>query len=158
MQQVLVDVCRNNRLGLHVDKVLAAVRLELDCEEVVHAHVPQGLAKDGGASIKCPPSGIARSLDVWLVVWQLCGYGAMEADVGGFRLGDRMVVEVDGGEAADVFVAHALASFQILSVVEVHKRKGLGRGAQALELECCACQWRRMHTCSCRAHRSWRGA
>jgi hypothetical protein len=38
-----------------------------------------------------------------------------------------MVVEVDGGEAANVFVAHALASFQVFRLVEEDKREGLGR-------------------------------
>lgn len=42
-------------------------------------------------------------------------------------MGDRMVVEVRGGIAADVFVAHALASFQVLRLVEVYQREGLGR-------------------------------
>jgi hypothetical protein len=39
--------------------------------------------------------------------------------VWGFSLGDGMVVETDGREAADVFVAHLLASLKVFGLVEV---------------------------------------
>jgi hypothetical protein len=61
----------------------------------------------------------------------------VEADVWGFGLGDRMVVEVDCREAADVFVAHALASLQVFRLVKVDERERFGGGSYAFELECC---------------------
>lgn len=61
----------------------------------------------------------------------------MEADVWGFGLGDRMVVEVYCGEAANVFVTHALASLQVFGLLKVDKGEGLGGCSYAFELECC---------------------
>jgi len=113
VQQVLVDIGGHNGFCLDVDKVLAPIRFELDGEIVVHAYIPQQLAKEGEAPVVCPPSCVSCPLNVWLVLGQLCGYVAVPAEVRGFLFGGGMIVEVCSGEATDIFVAHPLASLQI---------------------------------------------
>ena len=55
----------------------------------------------------------------------------------GLGLRDRMEVKVGGGEAADVLVAHALASFKVLGLIEANERKRLRWRPYCLELERC---------------------
>jgi hypothetical protein len=140
MQQVLVDVGRNDRLGLHVDKVLAAVRLELDGNEVVHVYIPQRFAKNGGTPIKRPPPCIPCSLNVRLVLWKLRRDLAVEPGMRGLGLRDGVEVQIRCRETADVLIAHAFAPPDVFSFVEMDKRERFGRRLQSLELERCASQ------------------
>ena len=63
----------------------------------------------------------------------------MKADVWWFVLGRRMVVEICGRVATNVFITHALACLKIFGLIKEDQRKRLLRRLEALELERCKC-------------------
>lgn len=63
----------------------------------------------------------------------------MEAGVGWFGLSDGMKVEVNRRKAADVLVAHALASLEIVGLLEVDEWKLLRGRLQTFEFEGYTC-------------------
>lgn len=58
-QAVLVQVKRHDRLGPHVDKVTARVRLDAHREVGIRVDVPHAAAEDGGRAVQRPEAGVA---------------------------------------------------------------------------------------------------
>ena len=56
---MLVQVCRHNGLGLDVDKILATVGFDPQCEEGIRVDVPEQFAEEADTAITCAPGGIA---------------------------------------------------------------------------------------------------
>lgn len=124
---MLVDIGRDNGLGLDVDEVLAAVRLEVNGKIGIRIHVPQTLSENSEAAIEGAPASIAGALHMRLILGQLDRYVAMEA---GVRRGggcSRVEIEIDGGETTNVFVAHAFTLHHGILGIEEDQREGLRR-------------------------------